>query len=517
MPCHFQHKNYRCDLGFADAELESHLCPLHIDPNEKIAFQESRREYVQGALDRMFGRRANDKRPMRLVGIVLPKGVRFGERSIRNLTLQYSHFGGGDHFVGTKFEGDTTIETSSFRELCSFAGSHFTGAFRMNSEVRGLDFTNSVFDEDALLNVSDSHSKEQLSFDKIVCNKGFTFEPSENCSSAIVLTNGTFRGRFRIKGDLRNGLDLSRSNFCEKASIDGWIRGPLLARECTFASKAAFGQTAFEGVVDFSKSIFRSEAVFASRYSNYARFEDCTFVGKADFSSPIDKDDDARNFQAIGFTGSRFLAPVLFTNRAFHSTTNFQDCVFEVAPEFHGATLHQDTRFPKIAAFRQLDSENAAASYRTLRQAMEGNNARSEEAMFYALEQKTLRRIRGAQSRWENFASLAYEFVSGYGVNFWRPLALLVVVVVFFGITYSIWLSLPIGVGSSFDLNRFVSGQTFSFQQVVNPFWVWRIDDNRLWSTYADAIRIVATFESLLTTGLFALSLLALRWRFKRE
>jgi hypothetical protein len=199
------------------------------------------------------------------------------------------------------------------------------------------------------------------------------------------------------------------------------------------------------------------------------------------------------------------------------SSANFAHCEFYVAPEFHGATLHQDTRFPHIYAFREIGSENAAAAYRTLRQAAEANSARQEEAMFYALEQRTLRKLSGAQTKWENFASWLYDRMSAYDVNFWRPLGWLLVVMLLFGIAYAIAASWPIDRNSSFDSARLADGLVFSLQQVVNPFWVWRTPDLPWKAVWPNAVKVTATLQSLLTTGLFALALLALRWRFKRD
>jgi hypothetical protein len=270
--------------------------------------------------------------------------------------------------------------------------------------------------------------------------------------------------------------------------------------------------------VIFDGAGFMKRARFAGTdISGSTRFSDCMFIADADFSAGPGQDREARSFQDVSFHGSQFAGKVSFKNRIFTSTANFGGCAFFLAPDFHGAELHQDTRFPTMSAFQDRATEDAAAAYRTLRQAMDKNNARREEAMFYALEQKTLRSIPGAQTRWENFASYFYDKVSSYGVNFWKPLGLLFLIVSCFGVGYATWASWPIAVPSPVNFSRLGSGLTFSLQQVVNPFWVWRAADSPWETQWPDIVKVVATIQSLITTGLFALFILALRWRFKRD
>jgi uncharacterized protein YjbI with pentapeptide repeats len=518
MPCKFRIGDDRCNLGFSEAELESgSRCVLHAHPDDGASWSPVRTPLVQQALNWVIARCVAAKKPVHLVGVVLPRDVSFGT-DLPGLIVRASHFGGGRHFGAATFSAPIRIDQCTFRNDTSFSDAHFKEKFELQATVEAaLDFSNTSFGGSVSIKVATEGGKLAIRFNGIRCEDSFVLVPSGNLTAILELKKATFKGRFHAEGEFSEEVDCSGCHFTGDVSFAGQVRKKFTAAECYFQSRVNLRGAVLWREVDFSGSRFRDRARFVCQFGGPAMFKGCLFEKEANFSAPDTTEDKSVSLNAIGFQNTSFRGPALFTNRTFSSTTNFSGCEFLEAPEFHGATLHQDTRFPLIHAFKDLASEDAAAAYRTLRQAMETNNARREEAMFYALEQKTLRRIPGRQTRWENIASAVYEGVSAYGVNFWRPIVWLLITMLLFGMMYAIWISWPIALSSSFDGERFASGLVFSLQQVVNPFWIWRTSELPWPTAWPNTLKVLATFESLLTTALFALSLLALRWRFKRE
>jgi hypothetical protein len=519
MPCNFRLGDDRCKFRFSEVELETgSRCVLHTSPDDDASWGAARTPLVQQALNSVIARCAAAKAPLHLVGVVIPRDVSFGAGELPELIVRDSQFGGGGHFSGTIFAAHVRFAQCTFRGDTSFSGAQFKGEFDFQATAgAALDFSKVRFDRSVSIKIATRGGKHTINFNEIRCGDSFTLVPAGNLATILEFKNATLGGRFRAEGEYSAGVDCSSSRFVDKVSFAGQVRKRFTAKGCHFQSDADFRGAVLWSTADFSETRFDDRARFVCQFGGHVLFDDCTFEKQADFSAPGGADDSNAALSAIGFQRTRFRGPVSFTNRTFTSTTNFSGCEFFEAPEFHGATLHQDTRLPLIHAFKNRASENAAAAYRTLRQAMEANNARREEAMFYALEQNTLRRIPGQQTRWENVASALYDGVSAYGVNFWRPIAWLVVTMLLFGVMYALWISWPVALSSQFDGERLAKGLVFSLQQVVNPFWVWRTPELPLATEWPNTLKVVATLESLLTTGLFALSLLALRWRFKRE
>ena len=198
--------------------------------------------------------------------------------------------------------------------------------------------------------------------------------------------------------------------------------------------------------------------------------------------------------------------------------TDFRGTRFEKAPRFEGCTLHQHTIFSKDTKFKDTKSDGAAQAYRTLKLAMENHRARQEEAMFYALEQK---RLRAAENRdmslWEATLSWLYEKAANYGRSSQRPFWLLVALTVLFWGIYAIVASPGIGPDRALDLGLIWESAGFSVQQVVLPFWAWRLGAPPDWWPHGWlALRVIAGFQSVFSVILLALVILAIRWRFRR-
>lgn len=116
--------------------------------------------------------------------------------------------------------------------------------------------------------------------------------------------------------------------------------------------------------------------------------------------------------------------------------------------------------------FRDVKSIDADMAYRTLKLAMEKNRSRSEQSMFYALEQKALRH-QPKTPNWVKLSSLCYEIASDYGRSALRPLALLVILMTSFYLMYSSQLD---------SSTRFLKTEqlvSITIIQTIKPFHAW--------------------------------------------
>jgi hypothetical protein len=518
MPCTFQSHDYRCDLGFSESELESReRCVLHVSATPE-SLATSRLPAIQAALDAVLQRFSKKDRELRLVATVLPEGISFANRKLPSLRFEHAHFGGGESFRGIAFQSSVTFVGCRFHKSIDFAEASFDNDLSLSGAFEGcLNLSRCHFRKDASLELSAEGRKPSLILREVSCDGSLSFRQSGTFSGTFELQNSKIRGELRVHGEFEGAIDISECRVEGLTCVSGRAARDFRATGCVFGADADIRDMKFNRTVNFARAEFFKRARFrGATFSSPALLSDCTFWSDVDFSAGASQSTEERSLQEISFEGSKFRSDVRFTNRVFASTTNFARCTFARAPEFHGAQLHQDTRFPLIDAFTHRQGQNAAAAYRTLRQAMERNNARREEAIFYALEQKTLRNLHGAQTGWENFSSWFYDKVSSYGVNFWRPLGLLLLCTVAFGFIYALLRNWPVVIPSQLDLRQVGVGITFSIQQVVSPFGVWRVGIP--WKTvWPDVVKLVATLQSIITTGLFTLFILALRWRFKRD
>ena len=185
-------------------------------------------------------------------------------------------------------------------------------------------------------------------------------------------------------------------------------------RKAAFSGYASFSEAAFSGDAYFRKAVFSGIADFSGAAETPGiggRRYDMRLTGTPNEDSAWQVEGEAvlpaksscSTFQFISFSGATFGKAIDFNNRRFTDTTRFRGTIFERAPKFHNAVLHQDTDF-EGAKFRDVRSPDAERNYRTLKLAMETLRSRREEAMFFALEQRSLRH-QPATPRMEKFVS----------------------------------------------------------------------------------------------------------------
>lgn len=343
-------------------------------------------------------------------------------------------------------------------------------------------------------------------FEKLVDLKAASFE-------RVDFDRAKFLAGIRCLG-MKTGEDCSfcHADFFGRADFHLAEFGAGLPVDFSFASfhgRAFFLETCFDGGANFSNTEFKGEMMFAG----------AEFSGDADFSASQEHlfslaSKQAEGIGIINFSEASFKGTVSFENRIFAQSANFIDCNFESAPIFHGGKIHQGTEFPTRSYFSDTEAKSANA-YTTLKLAMGALKRSREEGMFYALEQKCLRKDSDTPLS-ARIASLIYEFANDYGQSYVRPLiwlALLTFLAVPIYVYFGSW-----GVADNSDIG--LKAWTFSLEQIFRPFYAWRTDLASAIGVTSDgkqlAVKIVATVQSAFSIGLIALAVLALRWRFRR-
>ncbi len=326
-----------------------------------------------------------------------------------------------------------------------------------------------------------------------------------------------------IKAAFSGGANFGEAAFSGAADFSeaAFSRGANFG-EAAFSRAANFDEAAFSGNAYFSKAAFSRAANFGeATFSGNANFReaafssDAYFSGAADFSGGADEEAPSRKFRIADFADVVFKGRADFFNRRFLDTARFTKTIFHVAPEFHNAELRQDTDFTG-ATFEDTSKEHAARAYRTLKLAMGNIGARNEEAMFYALEQKSLRdsmdkSLRNLMSN-KGFVwllTLLYERTADYGRSVVLPLGWLVGVTVVFWFCYALAAAAP---GAAFD---------FAMAQLFRPFSVWiplkaaGAPEAAVFATPPLLLKFLATLQSVISLGLLTLFILAVRRRFR--
>lgn len=252
-------------------------------------------------------------------------------------------------------------------------------------------------------------------------------------------------------------MDFSKAKF----------QGVTFFPKAQFHGDANFEKAQFRTAVFFNEAKFQGDAWFSeAAFYGAASFHEVSFGGSAQFGGSTNpKDEEAKGFDFTSFYGTKFSSEANFSNRIFHDHTDFDKCHFGRAPNFHESKLHQDTAFGAIDCFPDLESPGAERAYRTLRYAMEGHRARSEEGMFYTLEQCARHRKMGRFRRIFS-VSFVYEWGSNYGYSIARPLAWFLG-----GIALSSLLLLVIGVLASPANGVFMAG--LDAHRTLGPLAIW--------------------------------------------
>jgi len=386
----------------------------------------------------------------------------------------------------------------------------------------GLEVTEEVLPE---CNFSRSIFLGDISFNGSVFTSKATFDVVKIAGDCDFSSVG-FKGDFLLTGSTIGGELLLLSTKCKSmATFSGLeINNSMHATEAVFESAFVCVGSTIGGYSNFNDVKFNGTTTFLNTRFSFVTFNDVVAVDSfwlngvevADYFSSLrsvfnsgfnmDGSKNRRELSSVDFSDARFEDGASFMNRDFLGSTTFDRCMFRKAPKFHNTTLHQDTGFEDIA-FKDTSKE-AARSYRTLKQAMESVRSRREEGMFFALEQRCLRNNKSISAS-VRFLSWLYDATSSYGQSTMKPVYWMIGILTIFACVYAYLLSPVISMGASFDFGILKDAFAMSIKQAVTPFYIWK-ENSEL------TISLFGTLQSILFLGMFALFLLAIRWRFKR-
>lgn len=398
-------------------------------------------------------------------------------------------FPGKAFFEGQRFQ-ETVWCDATFDDTVSFLGTFFKG----EAHFKDATFGGSAY------------------FDQV------EFSDDANFRSASFLATVSFRdAKFLMDAHFNDSLLTQRSDFTN----------------AEFASHAIFTGSRFHDRVDFVEVLFSKVTIFDDAlFRDMVRFDNTQFMSVTAFTNTVFLSDVSFNwldskrhsettpsnentgdFRYLDFSGGSVAGVVDFSNRKFQNTTDFRERLFEAPPKFHNAGFHQETKW-RGAVFLGTEQEDAEQDYRTLRLAMDATKNRPQEGIFFALEQKAMRH----QAKWWELKAIAshlYDLSCGYGQSASRPLAWLAGVTLVFGLFYLA------ASGVRWVDWAFASDLTsFTLRHVVKPFTVWGREIDELIAPFHGGlsiwVKLLATLQSLISLGLFALFLLALRWQFRR-
>jgi uncharacterized protein YjbI with pentapeptide repeats len=505
------------------ADQQSVFCLVHLPMANKEQWGEVERQRFLQAIDWATAKAAETRAPLNLTGLQLPDNIplklnpRFGLiMSGSPSTIRCSQL-----FADTIFDGDVILSDVQFPVNTNFRGSEFSGSaqIHINAHGKAVYFEGCIFRGDARLYPirADVIRLDGAQFQGTAT---LTIEGTKNISLERARFHKEMSANLTAAHDIN--LDNIECRSVARLDLHASRRDSVTTiRNARFLEGVSFGSSALEGELILGKTqVEKSTRFDRVSFGPTSTFEKCIFNGEAWFiGSEADIPGTGNCFHAVSFAGAEFRDRAVFINRHLKAAADFRHCTFARAPEFHGADIHQAVQFPDESAFSDTTSENAAASYRTLKLAMEQNRARHEEAMFFALEQKSLRNTSTQITRLDWFASWTYETVARYGQSYARPLAGLGISWFVFSAAYAILMTGPLDVCA---LTWAVVGRAMmiSLEQIVNPFWIWRktqVEIEDVVGIHTDSVKLLATLESVISVAFVALVILGLRWRFKRE
>ncbi|BBI98546.1 hypothetical protein FGKAn22_02390 [Ferrigenium kumadai] len=204
-----------------------------------------------------------------------------------------------------------------------------------------------------------------------------------------------------------------------------------------------------------------------------------------------------------------------FINSKFKGGALFSNCSFALAPDFHGAELHQDTIF-QDCSFDSSNSEIAnIASFRVLKAHFGKMRDSKHELMFYALEQRAERKS-AKNGPIVSTISWLYDEISEYGSSVDRSAKFFI----FWNINFFLFFYLAV-VGSSQKLvtvkNEALDNYPalmLTLQNIFNPLALF--SEKQLASVNSIAIYVASLIQSFGALATLTLMLLAIRGRFRK-
>ncbi len=351
----------------------------------------------------------------------------------------------------------------------------------------------------------------------------------------------------------RSAVDFFEHTFSEVAVFDNFIF-PFVANfsKVTFSDSVMFFQTKFRDKALFAKTKFQNAAYFATATFSDTIFMDAIFDDCADF-------DDATFNDNISFIRTSFNQSVYFSRTTFRgfsyftaiegkSFFSFRNAKFHLVPDFNQAHFTEapqfdDADFSKALNRSQDESNvNLSSRWRALKRLAIQGHDHERELIFFAEEIKSQRGIQdkafpnpvnyfnnepvwpGGARYWFGYL---YQYSSDFGRSVMRPLFWLMVLGFLFQVLY---LKYPVDSEpqENTSCNR-SEAATYLSVRSASPFLPATSYSENLSRSYAclygrnsdgkenipNAIVFISIFQTILSTILIFLLLLALRNRFR--
>jgi uncharacterized protein YjbI with pentapeptide repeats len=396
------------------------------------------------------------------------------------------------NFTNAKFKKECNIYCDSYQ--------HATFLFRYSSATGGITITRSTGIGAIDLDLQEARVFQTLkivgyfnsfNFQSLVC---YQLQIEGAVQADIDARGITCHGGVTFSGTCNGDANFTGSYFASSTSFLNFnFLKAANFKKCWFDKSCNFENTVFKGIGDFSKSRFGSQA---------------SWIGKTETRHLV-------------FDKACFRASARFTNRVFSGPLSCRETVFVIAPDFHGCELHQDTSF-KDALFLDDKLPEAAAAYRTLKLAMETARAKDEEALFYALEQRSSRRnMKGGLINW--VFSRLYDLGSSYGCSIGKPIIWLAVSFIFFSLLYSnnFKTSELCPPTNAQQLSETEIVVRYQLTQLVRPFDALTFRNSEgaegAKCVVPSRLAVISAGQTTLQLSLIALLILAIRRRFKME
>lgn len=193
---------------------------------------------------------------------------------------------------------------------------------------------------------------------------------------------------------------------------------------------------------------------------------------------------------------------------------------YHVCPNYESMSIPQYIDFDNVIFEKTSFTKDAESSFRHMRLELSKKDARDYEGAFYQYEQRCTRK-RYPKGVVRSFSWL-YDQVSAYGTTFYRPFKILLFgqVSAFF-IYFGMWLSW--NSVSSLTSRTLEDISIFTAAQLFKPFEIfsYSVKSSDLFMIYGKNahlgyLYLFTPIHTLLSYVIFALFILALRWRFRR-
>lgn len=379
---------------------------------------------------------------LRLDNCTFESDVDFTAATVKkDIYLNGGSFEGAVDFTDVQIKGALYAQACTFLKEANFMACQvqrravFMGtAFKQQAMFTGCRISGSAFFESATFageaNFVSAWIDDRAMFD------GVTFAQNADFARAHIGDSAEFNQTIFKKDACFHGVTIQDSGFFKKVDCSG---------------KADFSYIRTGSNAEFTASVFRGTAVFNSaEFGGHTVFNECAFIAKADFSAAVFRGGSA-------FAKVRFSGDVFFYSCEFNMDAGFGQSVFEATVSFLNATFRTlifgplegspTTQFRGNIDFRGCTYDTIApvSVWKKLVELQEPYDrqpfAQMEQAFRRAGHDHLANRVYHKRKRVEsdNIRFLRFGvwmldrfhwWVTGYGVELWRLLIGIVLVVI---------------------------------------------------------------------------------------